>query len=151
MIYAPIKELSVVFKKFPQISSFVQSLNKDSSLGKHQISGDDIYGLVAEYDTKKTEDAKLESHREYADIQIMISGEELGRISWIPRLEILSDEPSKDLILYKKPAKFASEFLLYPGVFAVFYPYDAHTTQIEIGTPQKVKKAVVKIRAKLIS
>ena len=42
--------------------------------GKYLIDGDNVYASIQTYDTK--EDAKYESHREYIDIQYMISGSE---------------------------------------------------------------------------
>jgi YhcH/YjgK/YiaL family protein len=147
MIYAPISKLPSFLPDLKPLHDYISTLDENSPIGRHGIDGDSIYSAIAEYDTKTPEDAVLESHREYTDIQIVLSGRELGRIAPCDGLEIISDAPAKDLILYRKPAKFAAEFIMDGSVFAIFLPYDTHCTQIMIGNERKTtKKAVIKVR-----
>ncbi len=151
MIYAPLTEFESFFSGQPLIREFVSSLNRNIALGRKDILGDDIYASIAEYNTKPIREAVLESHREYVDIQIVLSGTELGKVLWRDGLKVLLDTPEKDLILYRRPAKFASHFILDNSVFAVFYPSDAHMTQISTASRrQKVKKVVIKVKAEFM-
>ena len=45
--------------------------------GKYELDGDLIFALVQEYDTKSEEEALMESHFKYIDIQYIIEGKEL--------------------------------------------------------------------------
>ncbi len=147
MIYAPISRLPSFLPDIKPLRDYISTLDENCPLGRREIDGDSIYSAVAEYDTKTPEDAVLESHREYIDIQIVLSGRELGRIVPCDGLEIISDDPAKDLVLYRKPAKFAAEFTLDRSLVAVFLAHDAHCTQIMIGNERKkTKKAVIKVR-----
>ena len=46
-------------------------------LGRNEICGDLVYANVMEAQPKRKEEARLEIHRRYIDIQIPISGDEL--------------------------------------------------------------------------
>lgn len=45
-------------------------------VGPHQLDGDDIWVNIMEVDLKQPADAKLEIHNVYADIQILLVGDE---------------------------------------------------------------------------
>ena len=44
--------------------------------GRYEIQGDQVFAMVQSYDTKPREQGKWEPHRQYADIQFMITGRE---------------------------------------------------------------------------
>lgn len=46
-------------------------------LGRNEIDGEDIYANVIEYDTVPAVEKELEAHRDYYDVQFIVSGEEL--------------------------------------------------------------------------
>lgn len=116
------------------------------SIGKHEIHGNDVFVIVSEYQTKAPEECKPEAHRNYIDIQMLISGEEL--IGYAPiknqKVEIEYSEES-DVVFYQSKT---NKIKIYPGEFAIFFPQDIHQPGIMIKEPQKVKKAVVKISVK---
>jgi len=111
--------------------------------GKHLLKGED-YVNIQTYTTKS--DADFEAHRDYIDIQYIISGEETIFVTpydkchtTIPYnkekdIEFLSGEGDGNLIQ--------------EGEFMILYPDDAHKPSIsaDINNPQKVRKAVVKIK-----
>ncbi len=109
--------------------------------GTYEILGKDVYAIIQEYFTK--ESGQLEAHREYADIQYIIEGEEK-----IGYAELKHQTPATDykpdIIFYEdKEEIFIS---MQAGDFAIFYPEDLHMPCIMVEKPQKVRKVVVKVR-----
>jgi len=113
--------------------------------GRYEIDGENIFALVSDGIGKSEEEAKLEVHRKYIDIQYLISGVE--RIGWNPLQQcssVISEyNPEKDIAFYSDHASFFLK--LTPGMFAVFFPEDAHAPMI---SGEAVKKVVLKISLK---
>lgn len=112
--------------------------------GKYPISGDDIYIIVQEYETKPEKDGKLEAHQKYTDIQYIIKGQEkLGYLNIERFSPSTSYDIDKDILFGEGDCDFikANE-----GDFLIFTPQDAHMPCISIDGASQVKKAVVKIR-----
>lgn len=112
--------------------------------GRYELDGDKIFLSLQTYDTKLEKDCMPEAHRKYLDIQLVVSGQE--KIGYVPLSTTSPSIPYDE----KNDIEFLngiSEFLLAkPGSFFVFYPQDAHTPSVAISEPQKVKKAVFKIK-----
>lgn len=130
---------------FPKAFEWLKNISeKDLTTGRHTIAGDDLFALVSEYQTRPLVNGKPESHRKYADIQIIVSGSEL--VGWEPLekqeiAEPFSDE--LDVVFYKgSPALFQ----LITGMFAVFFPADVHMPCIEADSGKTVKKVVIKVK-----
>ncbi len=131
---------------------FLKTLVPDSELGKRLIQGDVLYAGVDCYETKSREIAKLETHRRYVDIQVLLSGTEAVEI--FPKQELTVSQPynpERDVEFYQVPAKPAATVTLTPGKFLVFFPEDAHMPSLMTGsTPQPVKKVVIKVAVDLL-
>lgn len=113
-------------------------------VGKYEIDGMNVFALISEYETKKHEDCRPEAHREYADIQYIISGKEaIGFVTLKDQPETVTYNPEKDIVFY---ASETSPFILEAGMFAVFFPQDVHRPCMQIDSPGKVKKAVIKVK-----
>lgn len=115
------------------------------ALGRTEIDGDALFALTQSYETRPAQEGKLEAHRRYIDIQFVISGEE--HIGYAP----LGDQPpvepfgtAKDIGFYHGDASFTQ---LSAGMFAVFFPHDAHLPGRHLATPSHVKKVVLKVLA----
>ena len=52
---------------------FLMSLDADSAEGDTELQGKKLFGRVMAYSTRGTDEAILESHREYIDIQISLN------------------------------------------------------------------------------
>jgi YhcH/YjgK/YiaL family protein len=86
--------------------------------------------------------AKLEAHRRYADIQITVRGtEEIGYkpTAGCTEPEAPFDE-NKDAILFRDAPEVWTP--LAEGMFAVYFPEDAHAPMAGQGS---VRKAVIKV------
>jgi len=146
MIYAPLKLVKNVVPEIPELLDFIDKLNPELAEGKINIKNDDIFAITASYHTRKLSELVLESHQQYIDIQIVLKGEEKVMVSYADDLIIKEKSSERDLIFYHKPAKFAAELYLKPGVFAVFFDFDIHLTQLNSYQEQEVKKTVIKLK-----
>jgi YhcH/YjgK/YiaL family protein len=131
---------------------FLKTLTPDSETGKRLIQGNDLFAGVNGYETKSRADAKLETHRKYVDIQVLLSGTEVIEI--FPKKALAVSEPyssERDVEFYEKPDKEYAKVILKPGQFLVFFPDDAHMPCVMTGTsPEPVKKVVFKIAIDLL-
>lgn len=113
-------------------------------VGKHLLDGEDIFVNVAEIDLKKPADAKLEVHNVYADIQILVSGDE-EVFGWSERKDLTDAVAPFDT---EKDVQFFNDahqtyYTLRKGQFTILMPNDGHAPMIGEGP---VKKAIVKVR-----
>jgi biofilm protein TabA len=136
-----------VSPRFPAAIKFL--LNNPAALadGRHDILGDDCFALVQGYNTKPLAEAAFEAHRIYADIQVILAGEET--LLWTPLENVGAvTQPyaaEKDIAFYASP-RSSSALNLRAGEFAVFYPNDAHAPGMQTHGPVAVRKVVIKVR-----
>lgn len=113
-------------------------------LGRHEVDGDNVYALVAREPGRKKEGAQLEAHEKYIDIQLVLAGnDEMG---WKPTSRCKGPageyDPEKDFQLFDdEPDAWV---MTKPGMFAVFFPGDAHMPLISSGALHKVVVKVAK-------
>jgi YhcH/YjgK/YiaL family protein len=104
------------------------------------------------YPTRFPEDAVLEAHQKYVDIQTSLAAAE--GIEWFPldTLEVKTPyEATKDVALYHRPRPGPARVDVYPGIFVALFPHDAHMPQLIVdNAPGHVKKVVVKINVALL-
>lgn len=143
-------EVTVSFNsEFQRAFDAIAALPPDAPLGKFPIDGDAIFGNVMEYDADLPSADSLEAHREYVDIQAVISGCETMLWANIDGLEeTTAYQPDKDVEFRRTPAEGVARLELVPGLFAIFYPEDCHYGKIlpASGKPGKVRKVVVKVK-----
>ena len=102
---------------------------------------DGFYINVDEVSLRPQEEALLEVHDRYIDIQLPITQSEV--IGWKSRLachSLKSSLEERDISFFSDSAD--SFFRLEPGSFAIFFPQDAHAPIIGQGMTRKV---VVKV------
>lgn len=112
--------------------------------GRHEIDGERLFVLIDQQDGRGRDGARLEAHRKYIDVQYTFEGME--EIGWSPldacRPPTGGFDEAKDIGFFNddRPATWLS---VPPGLFAIFFPEDAHAPLAGRGL---LKKAVVKIR-----
>jgi YhcH/YjgK/YiaL family protein len=117
-------------------------LNKED--GTYKVDGDDLFYMVQRYTTKDPGDQLFETHREYIDIQAVITGTET--IGWAPADTMEVTQPYKpDITKGADPEHFTSLYMP-AGTFAVFYPQDAHKPGCDYVKKEQVTKIVVKVK-----
>ena len=127
---------------FVQAVEFLKSTDLDAhEIGKFVLKENELMVNFAQARPKTMEEAKLETHNDFIDIQIPLSGVEV--MGYTPREELPEEEynAEKDITFYKG---LANDYLtIKPGMFAIFFPQDGHAPGI---TPEGVKKVIVKVR-----
>lgn len=149
MIVDTLANAEAYFGLHPRLErAFTYLNNHDLSklpLGRHLIDDDDIFINVQEVELKAPQDAPLEVHNTYIDIQVLIDGAEQERMGWRPRADCQRPtgdfDREKDVRFFSDPHRF--EIGVRRGEFAIFLPEDAHAPMIGQG---RVRKAIVKVR-----
>ena len=137
-------------KKYPQIphsvADFILNLTEDIPTGRHEIAKT-CYANVDEYETKFAKDCRLEAHKKYIDIQILLKGKEELDYTNIEDLQVShAYDEKRDVMFFVAPEQKLNRVILEQGYFAMLYPHEAHEPQMNYGEePCRVKKVVVKI------
>ena len=113
--------------------------------GKHIIDGDNLFVNIVDSNMKTPQQARLEVHDKYIDIQVPLSKEETFGVK--PRSECkLPDgemNTEKDILFYKDPVE--ETVTMAPGEMVTFGPETAHAPLIGEGV---IHKAIFKVRVK---
>ena len=126
---------------FAQAIEFLKSHDLNAlEVGKTELKGKDLLVNVAQTKPKTKEDAKLETHKDFIDIQIPLSGTDTAAKDCMP--EDAPYNAEKDITFFTGLAESYIE--VKPGMFAIFFPQDGHAPGI---TPDGVKKVIVKVKA----
>ena len=112
--------------------------------GRYELDGDNLFVLIQEYEPKALEAGKCEAHKNYIDIQYIISGSEIMGYGMVETMEVTEAyDHAKDRLF----VAWDGDLVNYTeDMFAIFYPQDAHMPGISDGKCTAVKKAVVKIK-----
>ena len=111
--------------------------------GRIDLQGDDLFVNVNRQDALTRQEARIEAHKEYIDIQVPIScDEEMGFIS-----ASFMPAPSEPYSAERDVAFFPGQCDTYlnvrKGMFTVFFPGEGHAPAI---TKDGILKLIVKIR-----
>ena len=125
--------------------ALLSRLKDDIPEGVTQYPGG-IKVMVSAYVTKPRDDGIFESHRKFIDIQYLLKGREIIRWAPVKGLPVKSRyDAKKDIALYKYSGE-SIPLSIKKGVFAVFFPEDAHNPGLAFRSVScRVKKIVVKI------
>lgn len=127
---------------FAQAVEFLKSTDLDAhEIGKITLKEGELMVNFSQTRHKTKEEAKLETHNQFIDIQIPLSGVEV--MGYTPRTDLPEEEynAEKDITFYKGLAK--DYLTITPGMFAIFFPQDGHAPGV---TSDGVKKVIVKVR-----
>lgn len=126
---------------------FIMNLDLDNlEVGKYELEGKDLFYMVAEYETLSLDEGKYESHINYIDIQLLVSGSESFRCASKDSQEVTVPYNSeKDIEFYTLSEGY--DFKLVPGMFSIVMPTELHAPKLMAGKKENVKKVVVKILA----
>jgi len=117
---------------------------KELPVGKYEIDGERVYAMVSRDFGRGKEDALLETHEKYIDIQLVLEGTDT--MGWKPKS--LCKKPSTAYDQEEDIQYFADEpdawIATKSGSFVIFFPEDAHMPLI---ASEQLHKVVVKIAA----
>ncbi|MFC0323034.1 N-acetylneuraminate anomerase [Gallibacterium melopsittaci] len=131
---------------------YLQTLNlEELTLGRHDIT-EQIYMNVMEFDTSAADSKKAEIHRQYLDIQVLISGKEAIQCSPVyPDLSLYTEYNEQDDYQLTPDIEAKSEIVLRPKMFAIFLPYEPHKPGCLVEQQaHHIKKLVVKVPVNLL-
>ena len=150
MIFDSIENVNKYINSIPQgVIDFLLNLNSKTPVGRYEIDSN-CFANIDIYSTKNPERCKLEAHREYIDIQMLLEGVERLDCTSIKDLLVSEEYDSeRDVMFFDKPQKQITSVVLEPFNFILLYPHEAHIPQMNMGVESKlVKKVVVKIKNK---
>lgn len=149
MIYDKVENMSLYFdrlKGFEKIEkAYNEFLRNPIKEGRIDIDGENLWCNVASYTVNPDNPLKYEAHREYADVQVMVDGEEV--FGWANTKECTVTEDFKegcDIAFMDAPN--GQFFQLRKGYFAVFFPEDAHAPCRKSENADTAHKLVYKVK-----
>ncbi|OGS83890.1 MAG: hypothetical protein A2061_05055 [Gallionellales bacterium GWA2_59_43] len=106
--------------------------------GRYPIVDDDLFAIVEHVPGKTKEMARLEVHRRYIDIQLVLEGDE--QMGWKPLADcfnpVSEHSEEKDIrFFHDAPASWVA---VPPDHFCIFFPEDAHAPLVANGMVRKV-------------
>ncbi len=113
--------------------------------GNYEVEGKKLYYMVQNYNTKPREERRFESHRIYADIQVVFSGRETMGLTQVKGLDVQTPyDDAKDIMFFGTPPDY-TELKMSAGDFVVLFPNEAHMPQCQWDGPAQVSKVVFKV------
>jgi YhcH/YjgK/YiaL family protein len=128
---------------FPRAFDYIRNTNLQAlAPGHYPIVGDDLFAIVEYVLGRTREAAKLEAHRRYIDIQLVLKG--VDEMGWKPLADCgnpMSDYSVEKDIRFFRDAP-ASWIATPPDHFCIFFPEDAHAPLVATG---EIRKVIFKI------
>lgn len=124
---------------FEKAFEYIRQLNLETvETGSVEIEGKQLRASIVETVLKKPEDARLETHKKFIDIQIPIAKEETfgwKSLSTLTSSESGYDEANDIEFFSDKPSALVT---VLQGEFVIFSPEDGHAPLIGEGPTKKI-------------
>lgn len=129
---------------FAQAVDYLKStdLNAFKAGTNVHLKGADLIVNVEQTQPKTKEQAKLETHTKYIDIQIPLSGVEVMGYTPLKSLPASDYDTGNDITFYEAIAQ--DYITVKPGMFTIFFPQDGHAPGI---SQTGIRKVIVKVLA----
>ena len=112
--------------------------------GKYELDGKNVYASVQEY-TSKLDSEVFEGHRDYIDIQYIVSGREVMECAEKSDCQTATPYNSEKDVEFFTCSGRKAKMEFDEGCFAVFFPQDIHKPGVMLDAQSPVKKVVVKV------
>lgn len=143
------EEKTYLPKGYEKWIQYLAELDLDSlELGRYELD-EENYMIVAEKDTDVPTVRRLEAHRKFADIQLVIDGKEKMGYQSIKQMDSIREKESSDeKDIYFYDSKFEDTVItMTKGTYAILLPSDVHRTSCNWGNEsERVKKIIMKIK-----
>lgn len=128
---------------FPRAFEFLRNADLMTlAPGKHDVQGEQLFAIVEACGGRTRAEAKLECHRRYIDIQLVLEG--VDEMGWKPVAECVDPatefDAARDIRFFNDAP--SSWIATPPGAFCLFFPEDAHAPLVGTGV---IRKVVVKV------
>ena len=117
--------------------------------GRYQPDGEPWFYTISVAHTQPVAQRHTELHLAYADIQIVLEGEEIIRYHLNDLRDAPKTETKADFFVLDNPT-LTQEIHLRAGDFVVFLPGEAHQALCAVNASAPVRKAVFKIPLEMI-
>ncbi|MBE5747505.1 MAG: DUF386 domain-containing protein [Clostridiales bacterium] len=135
-------------KNFERAFAFIKkAIEENLPVGKYELDGKNLFASVQEYNTKEEQAARFEGHRNYIDIQYIVSGAEKVEVTDISKTYSVTEYNEEKDVQF-----FQTDEQVWKGVwtaneYGIFFPYDIHRPAMRVnGVSAPVKKILVKIK-----
>jgi len=128
---------------FAQAFEFLRGTDlKSLAPGKHMVQGEELFAIVEACAGRTREAARLECHRRYIDIQLVLEG--IDEMGWKPLAECVEPatgyDAARDIRFFNDTP---SSWIATPaGSFCIFFPEDVHAPLV---SACMIRKLVVKV------
>lgn len=140
-----LKEFPFLEEKIKECFEYAKNHNLVSyEKGSYEIDGERLFVNIVEYTTTKPEERFWEAHKNYLDVHVMLQGTEQIDLNFIQNMDV-KEFVEKDDFLPMDGDKNSS-VILRDGDFLICYPSDGHRTAVAVQEPEKIKKAIFKVR-----
>ena len=129
----------------PHARAFIKNLPQDC--GKYILANED-FANIEEYETKPHDQCFFETHKKYADVQLLLSGKERIDYTDLFGLDVKNFyNEERDIAFWFNSKKESVTTYLDGTNFVLLMPNEAHRPQMRYSEDaEKVKKVVVKIK-----
>ena len=119
--------------------------------GRYPIDGEKVFALIQEVTTLPADVAPFENHLKHADLQVTLRGTECVGYCPVEKLTPKGDYTAEtDVQLYTGTADVLMRCATGQS-FALFFPEDGHQPYVAPGTPELIKKVVIRIRLDMLA
>jgi len=119
-------------------------INENLEAGKYEIDGKKVYASVQEYNPKEDSD-KFEGHKNYIDIQFIVSGKEYMECANIADCNSKDDYNAEKDVEHFTANGLKTKLECGEKTYAIFFPDDIHKPGVKLVPDSVVKKVVVKV------
>ena len=149
MIYTKRKHLNRYLGLSPELDTsirFLQTADLRSLVkGRNEIDGDNVFVNRFDYQTMPQEQAIWEGHIQYADIHVLLSGNEKIGVTNVNLLTETVRKPEEDFVGFT--GEVMSWFPMTTEDILIVYPEDIHMVKVMDGDSVTVEKACFKVKA----
>lgn len=156
MIFGHINDLESGFTWLPKplmlaLRHLKQSDFTTMAAGPYELQGRDIHVNVMDVTTKPFYSARPETHRDYLDIQYLVTGRERIGVAFDAVENVVTEDllDSRDVRFFGDVSN-ESILTMTPGSFALLFPSDVHRPTCAMDQPMAIRKVVVKVRVALL-
>ena len=114
------------------------------AMGRNDVDGDNVFINRFDYTTMPEESASWEGHKYYADIHVVLEGEERIGVTDAASLTAGDYDAAGDFIPYEGPVD--AWVTMRPGDILVVFPEDVHMVKVQLKDACPVKTAVFKVK-----
>jgi biofilm protein TabA len=134
---------AILHPLFPRVFEYIRNTDLFAlAPGRHPIAGENLFVIAEQAPGRAREAARLECHRRYIDIQLVLEG--IDEMGWKPLADChdpVSDYSAENDIRFFHDAP-AAWIATPPDAFCIFFPEDAHAPLVSKG---EIRKVIFKI------